>query len=101
MAAPKTLLALYGVSSRILINGAEGIVVGGGTRSSARKRSLSLSAGMYQMDTSLVEATDPGAGAWNTVAFGRSRCLRGGATGPPGLAAGPPGRPRDRRGGTP
>lgn len=29
MAAPKTLLALYGVSSRILINGAEGIVVGG------------------------------------------------------------------------
>ncbi len=75
MAAPKTLLALYGVSSRILLNGAEGIVVGRGTRSSAQKRSLSLSAEMDQMDMPLVEATDPGARARNTVAFGRFRCL--------------------------
>ncbi len=55
MAAPKTLLALYGVRSRILLNGAESIVVGRGTRSSARKRPLSLPAGMDQMDTPLVE----------------------------------------------
>jgi uncharacterized protein (DUF39 family) len=58
-----------GVGSRILLNGAEGIVVGRGTRSSAQKRSLSLSAEMYRMDTPLVEATGPGVRAWNTVAL--------------------------------
>lgn len=35
MAASKTLLAHYGVSSRILLNGAEGIVVGRGPATAA------------------------------------------------------------------
>lgn len=65
----EAVLSAIGVGSRILLNGAQGIVIGRGTRSSTRTKSLSLSAEMYDMTPPLVNTTDGGVRAWNTIAL--------------------------------
>jgi uncharacterized protein (DUF39 family) len=42
------------VGSKILLNGSVGIVVGAGTRNGLRKKSLSLSAELYEMDPNII-----------------------------------------------
>lgn len=63
------VLEAIGVGSRILLNGAQGIVIGRGTRSSARNVSLSVSAEMYEMEPPALAIGKRGVRAWNTVAL--------------------------------
>lgn len=53
--------------SRILLNKAQGTVIGCGTRSSPERRSLSLTAEMFEMDSSLLSGNDGGVS--NSVAL--------------------------------
>ena len=63
--AADAVLSTIGAGSRILLNGAEGIVVGRGTRDAPDGRSLSLSAEMFEMDPLLLDA----AGLSNSIAL--------------------------------
>lgn len=53
--------------SRVLLNKAQGTVIGSGTRSSPERRSLSLTAEMFDMDSSLLRGD--GGGVSNSVAL--------------------------------
>lgn len=65
----EAILRTIGVGSRIVLNGAQGIVVGRGTRSSIRRNSLSVSAEMYEMTMPVVKTEDTGVRAWNMIAL--------------------------------
>lgn len=58
-AAPTTpILAALGRGSRILLNGAQGLIIGGGSRDNDGARALSLAADMYTMDPALMSGLD-------------------------------------------
>jgi hypothetical protein len=56
-------LTPVGTGSKILLNRAPGIVIGSGTRSVPGRRTLSLSAEMFEMDPEVVSRTGGGAEA--------------------------------------
>jgi uncharacterized protein (DUF39 family) len=59
-AAPPTtpILAALGRGSRVLLNGAQGLIIGGGSRDSGAARALSLAADMKTMDPALMSGLD-------------------------------------------
>jgi len=66
---PEAILGTIGVGSRILLNGAQGVVVGRGTRSTIHRNSLSLSAEMFEMTVPAVKSKIRGVRAWNVIAL--------------------------------
>jgi len=58
MPPPTPILAALGRGSRVLLNGAQGLIVGGGSRDAEDARALSLAADMYTMDPTLMSGLD-------------------------------------------